>query len=1762
MNIQRTMIAAVCAALPMLGLSADFYVDCLLGHDSYAGTAAKPKKTIQAAINAAAAGDRIHVAPGTYAPFHMDRRLVIVGTKGALRTFIDGSGKYRCAKFADIDGYELHGFTLQNGHAGKDHGGGAYRGTLRHCVIRDCRTFDGNESFGGGGVYLSHLYDCIVEGCRAGFGGAMHGGLAHRCTFRRNQAWGRGGAIWGATLHHSLIHDNWCHNNGGLPGGAGAHGAWLYNCTVTRNEVRRLGGAGGLHACHSFNCIVWGNLNPGFPSYAQYRDHVERFDHFNADPRFVAPARFDFHLRHDSPCRRIADRTRLPDWQSVRFDRDCNPRFHGTQLDMGCYEEDEELNSVKPAGSGTYEIQYNPMGEEFVSVALDGATLLSSPTNGVYLWQPQSLGTHTNIFTYGLTEVTNIVDVTSFPYAVQEDPLPPMALDNQVVITPLTRNMKQTGGSYTVTTLGSTTNWQAAVSDDWIHLTQTEGEAGLPVPYMVGMNTNAETRVGYIYVSGHVHTITQAGVGATLDKDNAQFESEGGTGTISLTIDQRHIWKARPNVDWISVSPTNGMSSGTITYTVAPLYDVTTRSGTITAGGETFTVFQYGRRMGLTPTSATYDYYTHVIPITVNALAITEWEVTPNNSWISIVDGGKGKGGDLVTIAISENPSFQARTGTVTIGTETFRVTQEGTTDVSFEISPIETSASANGANGLIAVLATPDLPWSAVSSNNWLTIAPDYATGAGNGNVAYTAFPNSTVYQRTGTIVVTPDPASGLSNYTHTVTQPAATVALSHNGCEFEAAGGTFAVTVTVSKNVQWSVEGAENIAWLSVNGATTYVGPATVTLAAANNESIYPRSGTITIAGKSFPVSQKGRGVELDYESIVFDTDGGWDSISVHPDGDVYWTAVSSDPTWITITAGGSGTTGDGEVIYTVSDYVGSGAKRTGTITIGDKVVTVVQTAYPISISPVAQTVAGNSGAGEISVSANIEAVWNAIATAPWITIATGQSGDGSGKVTFTYTENATGKTRTGKIVINGTEYTLTQQSRTLVAVNGEVDGHGGAISGAGNYDLGAYASLSAVPDAGYSFQYWTLPDGRESMVNPMSVRADVAKTYIATFAPDTPELLSVVSGTNSVSLAWTNLPWALRFHIWRGSSNVPAEAVEIDVVDNDGSATYLDATGDIGLAYFYWIEAEGVDDQTMSAEAKAGTHLKPIVISNISYRNLKGATHNNPATYTEETSVVFAAPTSAVAGYTFAGWDPASIGATMKGDVTVCANWTANAYTVVYNPNGGSGTTAATVCAYDAYATLAENGFVWADHLFQGWATAPDGAVVYHPGETVLNLTAAQSGLVTLYAVWEIDPQSLVVAEPVIDPPDGTVFKTETCTVTITCESDGASIYYTTNGRTPTATSRYLYTGPFTISGTATITAFAVRGDYASDYVEATLTYVEPVPLTLKGVLDEPKLGAVTTSGEAAWLPVEDDSARVGDSLAVSGVVADDDVLEHTSSLSVKVNGPGTFSFWWRVDCEPDPRGRFTYDYAKIEVDGALAIRRDGDTGWLQYSTTFTTEGEHEIVWTYVADGYPPEDGTYAGRVWVDGVSWSGAAAETGGAPTVSGDAGATVTGNETDGYVVRPSAGNTAVEVEIPAGLAPAKVTVEVGTAVATVKPNGATVKVVKGAYDITPWLDIPAANANGVVAVGQASVKQAVADEAMDASKGASFQMEGGQPALTTAATKPGLTYTLREGATLDAMSDGATKQGDGQPWTPPITVKGGNSGFYRIKVGK
>ena len=1336
---------------------------------------------------------------------------------------------------------------------------------------------------------------------------------------------------------------------------------------------------------------------------------------------------------------------------------------------------------------------------------------------------------------------------------VTDGPNPPMSKDYNVSITPTTRNFGVGGGGGAIITSGSGT-WTAAASEPWITLNSTSGTVGSnPVAYMVSATTNAEQRVGYVYVSGHTHIVTQDGIGAAIDPASETFEHGGGVRSISVSAQNKVAWKAKSNDDWIGVrnDTISGSGSGNVYYYVMPYDEVATRQGTLTVAGNTFTVFQYGRRMKLDSYSVTKDYETHVIPITVNALAITQWSVTPNASWISVVDGGNGQGGDLVSIAIAENPSWKARTGTVTIGTETFTVTQEGRTALAFSISPSTATAAVSGGNGLLAVTATPDLPWTAASGANWLTIVSGFASGAGNGNVVYNASPNSTLNQRTGKITVTPVAGAGLNAKTLTVTQPAAEASVSPMGYEFGASGGAVNVEVTVNNIVEWSVD--ESLDWISVAGSTSRQGPGTVTISASANNTVYPRSGTIRVAGKTFSVSQKGHGVEIEYESKVFGVDGGMSSVSIHPDGNISWTAVASD-TWIVIFQNASGT-GDAEIEYILAPYEGDGSPRTGWIQIGDKKVYITQRSYDLDITPRADWVTGNAGAGEIGVSAGINDIWQAIITeGSWITIVSGyDEKTGSGTVRFTYTENNTGMTRTGKIMIAGEVYTLTQAARVLVNINADVVG-GGTVSGAGTHTMGETATLTAIPNDGYEFLYWT-GDAGETMQNPIRVTADVAKSVTAHFGPLTPEFTKVESSTEGVRLTWRNLAWATQYKIYRApTSEFPSK--EIVTLAADGTCTYFDTTGEVGTPYFYWVEAIGASDTTESKDAASGTKQKPIVYSSITYTNLKGATHSNPSTYQEGVEFAFSAP-GAVTGYAFTGWEPAMITADMTGTKTVRANWKANAYQIVYSANGGSGTMAATDCEYDKEGDVAANGFTRSGYVFLGWATEENGEVVYRPGDKVTNLTSNAGGVVRLYAVWELEN----VQDPVVTPPDGSIFKTESCTVTIACATEGAEVYYSTNGRTPRMTEAYRYKGPFAISDTSTIVAVSVKGEKTSEYVEATITKVIPEPLTLVGVLDEPKLADVTTGGDAEWLPIEDETAKVGGSCAVSGMVDESDEVLRENWLEAKVYGKGTLTFWWRVSCEPDPRGRYTYDFASFEADDEVVVRKDGETGWVQVTKTFATDGEHVVRWRYNTDGWPCED--YDGCVWVDGVTWSGAAApEEPTKPTIEGDEGATVTGDAETGFIVKPSEGMTVVAVLIPKGVDAAKVTVEVPVKVASVKPNGAKVKIVSGSADITELLNVPTADGNGVIDLTKATVKAEIVKEAMDPKKGAKIVLDAANPSLTTPNTRKGLIYQLHEGVTLGGMKDGDSKVGDGQPWSPKITVKGGNSAFYSIGVGK
>ncbi len=130
---------------------------------------------------------------------------------------------------------------------------------------------------------------------------------------------------------------------------------------------------------------------------------------------------------------------------------------------------------------------------------------------------------------------------------------------------------------------------------------------------------------------------------------------------------------------------------------------------------------------------------------------------------------------------------------------------------------------------------------------------------------------------------------------------------------------------------------------------------------------------------------------------------------------------------------------------------------------------------------------------------------------------------------------------------------------------------------------------------------------------------------------------------------------------------------------------------------------------------------------------------------------------------------------------------------------------------------------------------------------------------------------------VATPVISPNGGTI--TGSTAVTIACATSGATIYYTTNGATPSSSSTR-YTGAFTVSTTTTVKAIAIKDSDASDVATATFTYTSTdgnanansksvnwntnngsMSYTPKTAgfwrLEVPRISDVTTSPKPSWL-----------------------------------------------------------------------------------------------------------------------------------------------------------------------------------------------------------------------------------------------------------------------------------------------------------------
>ena len=166
-----------------------------------------------------------------------------------------------------------------------------------------------------------------------------------------------------------------------------------------------------------------------------------------------------------------------------------------------------------------------------------------------------------------------------------------------------------------------------------------------------------------------------------------------------------------------------------------------------------------------------------------------------------------------------------------------------------------------------------------------------------------------------------------------------------------------------------------------------------------------------------------------------------------------------------------------------------------------------------------------------------------------------------------------------------------------------------------------------------------------------------------------------------------------------------------------------------------------------------------------------------------------------------------------------------------------------------AESAYSTMdilpnGEIGFMYEDEYFSSnsndnykYGSAPGGTanIVYVP----LTVSEITGGAYTLET--EEKPVVETVATPVFTPNGGEIEAGSA--ISISCATVGATIYYTTNGTTPTASSTK-YTGAFTLTSDATVKAIAVKTDWNnSEIATASFTIKQEV---VEPTVNKPEAG----------------------------------------------------------------------------------------------------------------------------------------------------------------------------------------------------------------------------------------------------------------------------------------------------------------------------
>jgi Subtilase family/Putative binding domain, N-terminal/Viral BACON domain len=421
------------------------------------------------------------------------------------------------------------------------------------------------------------------------------------------------------------------------------------------------------------------------------------------------------------------------------------------------------------------------------------------------------------------------------------------------------------------TSAGCTLTWESHAS--WLgafnNVCASRGSSSGPQSREVcaTANPDAASRTGTITLAGQLITVVQGGTGCTYAADpaNRTFVPAGGSSTIAVTGGAGCEWNAESQVSWIGLTgAVAGSGNGTVAFSVAANDSGSSRSGDIRVAGQIVTIHQGGA--GCTyvvrPTKLTMTASGTYLPVSVatSAGCTLTWE--SHASWLGAFNNvcasrGSSSGSQSREVCATANPDATSRSGTITLAGQLITVVQGGT-GCTYATDPANRTFVAVGGSSTIAVTGGAGCQWNAESQSDWIALN-GAASGSGAGEVQFQVAANASPSSRSGTILV--------AGRTITIVQGGTGCSYSMTPGQASVSAGVhyIPVTVTTAAGCSWTWEA--HATWLSMYsnscaGSGSASGPGTRDVCVAVNGGA-ARTGTITIAGQTFTVTQAGTSI-----------------------------------------------------------------------------------------------------------------------------------------------------------------------------------------------------------------------------------------------------------------------------------------------------------------------------------------------------------------------------------------------------------------------------------------------------------------------------------------------------------------------------------------------------------------------------------------------------------------------------------------------------------------------------------------------------------------------------------------------------------------------------------------------------------------------------------------------------------------------------------------------------------------------------------